>query len=269
LSSTPTIPVDVVNQALDEIGVDPIGSITEGTTASDAAARIYWLTLRMTLSAAPWNFARAEIPLTLLGSRGAPNTVPGPPTVVGNPPPLPWVFMYDWPVDCVHARYVPRNADPASSSNCGGWWSPAPFLVHSYPLPNVGNWDDTEGHDPDQTKVILTNVMTAHLIYTKLMQYPDAWDALFQKAFSLCLAAQLCMPCIKDRKEGMAVRKDTRMLAVEALNSARVRDGNEGWTVVDHTPDWIRIRTSGPFTPWWPGTGWSSMPWGEDAGGVY
>lgn len=286
MSATPTIPVDVVNEALDEIGIAAIGALTDGTPAANAAARIYWRTLRGVLSAAPWNFARMEIPLTLLGSNGAPNTSPinpNPPQVFGNPPPQPWIYMYDWPVDCVHLRYVPSVGTiqqtptgqpiiPPNTPTANAWWGPAPFLVHSYPLPNASGWDDIEGHDPDSTKVILTNVCNAHAVYTAMKQYPDAWDALFQKAFSLTLAAQLCMPCIKDRKEAMAVRRDTRALAVEALNEARVRDGNEGWTVIDHTPDWIRNRAG--YTGWgrngWPvGGGWNPLPWAEDAGGVY
>jgi hypothetical protein len=255
--------VDVVNQALDEIGVAPVGALTDGTTAANAAARIYWVTLRGILSAAPWNFARKEIPMTLLATGGTP-------TPFNQPaPPIPWMYMYEWPVDCVHFRYVPAGADLGFRQ----WWGPAPFLVHSYQLPNDGTgWDDIEGHDPDSTKVILCNVPSAHGIYTGLMQYPDAWDALFQKAFSLALAAQLALPCIKDRKEAIMLRRECRVLAVEALNNARIRDGDEGWTVHDHTPDWIRARDTGY---WWgsgsaPGwTGWMPLAWGEDAGGVY
>jgi hypothetical protein len=258
----------VVNQALDEIGVAPIGSLTDGTTAATAATRIYWLTLRSVLSAAPWNFARKEIPMTLLGSSIPPSTDPNAPSTFGNPVPNPWIYMYEWPVDCVHFRYVPAGSEFGFRQ----WWGPAPFLVHSYQLPNPlgGGWDDIEGHDPDSTKVVLANVANAHGVYTGLMQYPDAWDALFQKAFSLTLAAQLCLPCIKDRKDAVLLRRECRAMAVEALNNARIRDGNEGWTVHDHTPDWIRVRDSG-YLGWGPSgwQGWNPLPWAEDAGGVY
>ena len=32
-----------------------------------------------------------------------------------------------------------------------------------------------------------------------------------------------------------------------ALDVARVRDGDEGAPSVDNAPDWLRIRTTGPF----------------------
>jgi len=106
------------------------------------------------------------------------------------------------------------------------------------------------------------------LVYTGLVQYPDAWDAGFHRAFVAALAARLAIPCIEDKAQARAMRSDQLAIARDALIEARVRDGNEGWTLTDHTPDWIRVRTS---TAWrgWHGSGWCSFPFVEDAGGVY
>lgn len=270
MPTLPTQPADIVNRALDECGVDEIGALDEGSRQAKAAQRIYWPTIRQVLSAAHWNFARRTEVLNLLGSTGAPNTIPPPVVPSGNPVPPPWTFMYEWPPDCVNARWIPQT-------NPNGqivWNTPARFLVGSFPLPNddpQSAWADTEGHDPDQTRVILTNVQNATLVFTALMQYPNSWDPLFEQAIVKALAAGLAMPCIEDKKMAMALRRENRMLAMEAINEARVRDGNEGWTVIDHTPDWLRARTSGaawygPGVLWF---GWTPMPWTEDAGGVY
>lgn len=275
----PTLPVDVVNRALDECGIAAIGDLEDGSTPARAATRIYVPTLRQLLSAAHWNFARAQVPMVLLGDvTGIYSTfqdVPGP-----------WVYMYDWPIDCVHARWVPRNYnnaffDPSTQTTPGtpvtsgtiAWSSPSPFLITSVLLPNdvAGEWYNTEGHDPEQTKVILSNQLSASLVYTKLMQYPDAWDALFEQAMVAVLSARLAMPLIADKAFARQVRADNVQLAKSAIDAARVRDGDEGWTVQNHTPDWIRARTSdlalgGPGILY---NSWASMPMFEDAGAAY
>lgn len=274
-----TQPVDIANRALDECGLPELGDLEDGTPTARAVTRVYWPALRQLLSGAHWNFARKDLPLTLLAD------------VTGNliadrDVPAPWSLMYDWPVDCVGARFVPQtypqtlttdppifSSDPQTNISTLGWTSPAPFVVSSSTRPNpIGSqWWETEGHDPDQTRVILTNTVGAHLVYTALMQYPDAWDPMFEQAMVALLAARLAMPLIADKKEARIVRADNIAIAKSALDMARVRDGDEGWTVADHTPDWIRARTSwlgimGEGVWWY---SWASVPGLDDAGGVY
>lgn len=262
----PTLPEDVVNRALDECGVDEIGDLSEGSKAARAATRIYVPTLKQIFSAAPWNFARKQLPLVLLadasGQYIANTDVPGP-----------WSYMYEWPADAVHARFIPANTGNVDANgnlldNNIAWARPTPFIIASANRVNdpAGNWGDVQGHDPDQTKVILTNQIGASLIYTAWMQYPDSWDPLFEQAVVATLAARLAMPLVDDKKLARVIRADNIAIAQSALDAARVRDGNEGWTVVDHTPDWIRARTSSDGMLYNP---WTSMPFGEDAGAVY
>jgi len=274
-----TQPVDIVNRALDECQISAIGSLEDGSDAARAAERIFWPTVRQLLSAAHWNFARKTFQMNLLADFSGQNAT-------ATDVPTPWGYMYEWPVDCVHARYVPQTypqtstptppifpSNPAPNVTTMGWNSPAPFIVTSANRPNdiASNWYEVEGHDPEQTRVICTNQLGASLIYTGLMQYPDAWDPLFEQAMVSGLSARLAMPLIPDRKEARVVRADNIAIAKAAIDAARIRDGDEGWTVVDHTPDWIRARTTwagwtGPgvlYYPWW------SIPWLEDAGGSY
>lgn len=277
-----TQPVDIVNRALDECGVDPIGDLQDGSSVAQAAARVYWPTLRQLLSAAHWNFARKQQSLVVLADvTDITNTY--------TDVPAPWCYMYDWPVDAVNARFVPasnpRNygapvpsifsGQPVAIPTNFGSNSPTPFIVGSAPRPNATEteWFAIEGHDPEQTRVILSNEPGANLVYTGLMQYPDAWDALFEQAMVSGLACRLAMPVIQDKKFARVVRADNMQMARAALDAARVRDGNEGWTVRNHTPDWIRARNG--LSGWDDGPGvlcygWSSVSWlGEDAGGVY
>jgi hypothetical protein len=277
-----TQPVDIVNRAFDECGVDEIGDLDDGSEFANAASRVYWPTLRQMLSAAHWNFARRQEDLVLMADISGQASV-------NTDVPSPWGYMYEWPVDAVHARFVPMSYYPTfglpsppifSSGGAAlppnfGSNSPAPFIVASALRTNEisSQWYDTEGHDPEQTKVILTNQLNAQLVYTGMMMYPDAWDALFEQAMVAGLACRLAMRVIPDKKFARVVRADNAQLARQALDAARVRDGNEGWTIQNHTPDWIRARTG--YGGGWQGPGvlcygWTSVPWlGEDAGGVY
>jgi hypothetical protein len=271
----PTLPVDIINRARDECGVDAL------TEMDEAANRIYWPTLRQMHSAAHWNFARKQQAMVMLADIGGQ-------LVDARDVPAPWGYMYEWPVDCVHARFVPVSysnsyapSSPPIFPNMAelptnyGSNSPCPFIVASAPRPNdiASEWYNVEGHDPEQTRVILTNQPNATLVFTGLIQYPDAWDPLFEQAMVSGLACRMAMSIIPDKKFARVVRADNAQLAKAALDAARVRDGNEGWTVQNHTPDWIRARTGSGMGWDAPGVlcyGWSSIPWlGEDAGGVF
>lgn len=274
----PTTPVDLVNRALDECGLPAIGDLEDGSRAALAATRIYDPLLRQLHSMAFWNFARRELRMSYLGDISGRHTF-------NRLVPAPWSFMYEWPVDCVHARFVPTSCGldninevifgpgaGAVSAIPRFPSSPAPFLVMAAPLPNLveSEWYLTEGHDPEQTRVILSNQLDATLIYTGLLQYPDAWDPLFEQAFVAMLAGRLAMPLIDDKKFAVQIRNYNRDIAKEAVAAARIRDGDEGWTVADHMPDWMTIRTSGIA---WGGPGVLWYPWvgsGDfDPGGVY
>ena len=101
-------------------------------------------------------------------------------------------------------------------------------------------------------RVLLTNQEFATLNYMAQVLDPNVMDTLFQTAWiKLCGAAMQ-----------MALRGDkgvSNMLVEEvnkAINAARSIDGNEGLTINDVTPDWIRVRgvawndgyMSGPFS---------------------
>jgi hypothetical protein len=265
----PTAADDIINEALIEIGVvDLLDDMYSGSRAAKVGRQVYDSMLRGMFAAAPWNFARRQRQIDMMGDASGQfhaNTYV----------PLPWRFMYEWPTDCVHARYVMAlNAYALDENGVAvysppAWNRPAPFLVTDVPIPNdfASNWDQVEGHSPESTRAICTNQLGAQLIYTGLIQYPDAWDPLFRRAMVAAMAARIVLPMMDDKRTARAIRDDQIRIAREAMIEARVRDGNEGWTVVDHTPDWIRARTSSIRTIDWCGSGWDTSS--EDAGGVY
>lgn len=95
----------------------------------------------------------------------------------------------------------------------------------------------TYGAKGDQ-RVILTNQELATLAYVKQVTDPNVMDSLFQSAWIASVGASLAMALTGDK--GLANSK------VEAVNAAiieaRKADANEGMTINDVTPDWVRIR---------------------------
>lgn len=91
---------------------------------------------------------------------------------------------------------------------------------------------------PASQRVILTNQEFATLAYTQQVTDPNAFDPSFREALYMIGAAQLAM-ALKGNRD---TANDLVQRANEAIRSARADDGNEGLTVNDVTPDWIRFR---------------------------
>lgn len=90
-------------------------------------------------------------------------------------------------------------------------------------------------------RVILTNQEFAILVYVQQVTDPNVWDPMFQDAFTEALGADLCMALSGDKTlANMCIQR-----ANTKIKEARVADGNEGLTINDVTPDWIRVRGYG------------------------
>ncbi len=95
----------------------------------------------------------------------------------------------------------------------------------------------TQGAEDDQ-RVILTNQEFATLAYVRQVTNPNVWDTLFQSALINLCAGALAMALRGDR----AMANDLIKEVNAAIELARSIDGNEGLTINDVTPDWLRIR---------------------------
>ena len=96
------------------------------------------------------------------------------------------------------------------------------------------------------------------MVYVQDVTDPNIMDDLFQDSWVKILAASLCMALTGDKKLANAAVQ----MANLSIEQARASDGNEGLTINDHTPDWIRIRGidfpqaySGPYI----GMDWGSL----------
>lgn len=238
-----TAPVDLCNLALDQItartsilGISP--PVPANALAAQVASRTYQLQADSVFRAAHWNSARVQNPLTLLKSQiGTPEN----PSGTGPQPPLPWRYEYAQPADCLKVRFVfplPSSLTTGTAplmTNVGINF--VPHVKTSMPF-QVAIDTDQNGN---QIKVILTNVRNAQCVYTGRINNPDLWDSLLQNAVIGALAAWFAGPITgDDKKKVMATQ-----MASALIGQARIADGNEGITSMDHIPDWMQARDAG------------------------
>lgn len=265
--STPT---DIANQALDAAGIDfTLGDIEEGTRPAQVILRAYGQCLRQLLRSAHWDFARKTAPLVLLGD--ATGQTPGAGTQVA----IPWTYEYEYPADCMKARFIPWNyATPGTvippnniqiptqplttgmgqPSYAGRRIHPARFTIATdanYP-PSAGQeLGLAQGVSPPTRTVVLTNVKEAQMVYTALILYPAVWDALFRAGFVAYLASEIILPLSKDKAFALRLRAELISTVKQKVTQARLVDGNEGWYSSDIRVDWMGFRNVGG------GRGWS------------
>lgn len=112
---------------------------------------------------------------------------------------------------------------------------------------------------PAPQRVILTNQEFATASYTQQVTDPNVWDPSFRKALYAVGGATLLMALVGNRDRANDLVRE----ANDVIRIARGNDGNEGLTINDVTPDWIRARgiayteglQSGPYQ----GYDWGSM----------
>lgn len=143
----------------------------------------------------------------------------------------------------------------------GSYFLPQEGTIAQASASNVGvgaTFTLTFGPQSSQ-RVILCNQEFATLAYVKQVTDPNLMDSLFQSAWSNLLGATLCM----NLTGNVALANSKIALANQSITEARKVDGNEGLTVNDVTPDWLRIRGvaytecySGPYDT---GFDWGAM----------
>lgn len=220
-----TTPIDICNLALAAIGTrSKIADLNEGSTEADACATQYDAALEAVLQAAHWNFARKQLSLTLLK-----NATKSPPDAV----PQPWMYEYAYPSDCVQGRYIMPDMSTQPATVPGA--ASAPLWVGPNVKFLVSSDVDSRGNP---NKVILTNQPSAILVYTTRIRNVALFDGQFVLALANYLGARICLQLTGDKQK----MHDAFQLASGISRDAQASNGNEGITILDTTPDWVRVR---------------------------
>lgn len=193
-------PEALVNLALRRIGYPtPIGDMFEGSPASRVAVEIYGQTRDELMRGADWDFARQSAALTLQKT--------APPNGYGYNvpwteayPPVPWVYQYAYPSQCLMVRSV----------------RPTPGIMAEFdPQPNIFTLADDPG--PPPAKVVLTNLAGAVAVFTGRVTNPTLWNHSFTEAIIAALATRLqaaLAPEPNANKERMAQEMQQTAVAI-------------------------------------------------------
>jgi hypothetical protein len=241
-----TTRTEIANRALAVISARAtiVNLDLESSSEAKQTRLIYDSTRDAMLRSAHWNFAKRTKYLTLLKS--APGTPENPTGGEWNDqtmPAPPWIYEYAVPSDCLMVRYV---TPPPSAAVAG---TPPVFttgISARSPVPQIRTSPFELASGLDNTlqpiNVVLCNVQTAIACYTLRVTSEDLWDASFTEAMVYALGARLALPLTGN----VDVQRSTAQQAVGYINAARARDGNEGITQINHTPDWLVARGYAP-----------------------
>ncbi len=230
--------LNIINRSLLSIGSQAqVSSLNEGSAQANAAATLYTPTFESLARSAPWNCLRKEATLTLIAAaQGTPENPNG--TTLPLPP-VPWLYSYQIPSDSLQIRFIvpslpaPNSGVPIFSVNT----SAPTWLPNGGQIPYAVAYATDANDNP--VNVILTNQSQAIAVYTVNQPNPQFWDSLFQAAMVASLAAYF-VPALSLH---MPLMNMQIKLAENMIQQARVRDGNEGVTSMDHVPDFIRARS--------------------------
>lgn len=243
-------PVDIANRALSAIGTrSTIASLTEVSNEARQCNLLIEPLRQELIRMAPWNMATNYNTLAVICS--APGTPENPSAgssvwAKGIPPP-PWAYEYAYPADCLRPLWiVPQfstgfsSGVPITTAVTGGapqFWN-GPPVVFKVAIDQIDGTTGLPAVGGTDTRVILTNQEQAILCYLKDVTNPDVMDPQFVQAWVSALAGRLAIPLTGDKKlANMKIDEANGYIQI-----ARVGDGNEGLTINDVTPDFIRIR---------------------------
>lgn len=235
--------VAICNLALDAAMCrSSISSIGENSAEGQTCARHYQAAKEATLRAVHWNFARKQVTLALLSD--ATTTPPG-------PVPQPWMYEYAYPSDCLLAYAVLPQLTNANGTVNTGFQPPQPQMPVARFV--VAQDNDVTGN---AIPVILTNVPQAQLVYTTRVSNPNLFDPMFVDAFTYYLASRIARPLTGDKQHAVSLFQQAEAMIKQAAGI----NGNEGPTIIDIVPEWIRVR--GFYSDWasMPGSSWFYDP---------
>lgn len=180
--------VQIANMALSHIGDNStIEALTENSAQAKTANLWYDFARKFTLKAWDWSFARKRASLA----------------VHGDDPPSEWTYRYQYPADCIAARFIENPA--------GKLADPVPFTVE---------------YSDDGTKSILTDTEEAILIYTRDATEPLLFSEFFIDVFSLVLASKIAFALTgrKAIKDDMAARAHQLLVYAPAMDASEQQE---------------------------------------------
>lgn len=209
-------PADIVNAAASSLKLPlRVGDLYDGSPLATKALDIYIQARDALMRADDWGFPRGDIALTLL--KQAPAFGYTPPTVPWNPitnPPLPYMYEYAYPADCLMLRSI----------------RPTPVFVPNFrPVPYVFEIANDNvpvtGQQTAPGRVILCYCANAIGTYCRQVTDMTQWDVGFTDAFIRELQQRLGPAFEEMNAPGVEQEKTEIAVAQGAAGRAVMRQG--------------------------------------------
>lgn len=199
---------NVCNQVLVELGANTITSLTDGSENAQRCKAVYNDTLRATLEAHDWSFARKRKALTKLAGT----------------PEFEFDNRFQLPSDCIRSLYT---GDDLGS----GWPYRVPPSVQSVWVSLEGKSWQIEGDE------LLSDRDEVDLIYTARITSPSDWTPMFTEAMVAHLGARIAYAVTRS----MALKDKWMQYYEHRLDEAAgvdaQRGDDEGWVRNDLTEE--------------------------------
>jgi hypothetical protein len=210
--------VQICNMALAFVGATPIEAMGERTKEASQCRLWYDVCREQTLSAFNWGFARKRRTLACHG----------------DDPPDQWAYRYQYPVDCLKARWI---VNPFDSTGIG-----APFIIGSDIGTYWPNASDAIPFEvemaPNGTKSILTNEQCPELVYTFNQDEPGFFSQHFVDCLAVNMASRMAFTITGKR----SIANDAAEQYVFLVRNAAALDANESVSKPPRDAEWIRGR---------------------------
>jgi len=221
--------LDVANLALSYLGEPPIGSLADNVARARVMNSLLGIARDKTLRENDWNFSTAWIVPAALGTLS-----------IG-----PLQNRFPMPSDCLRVRFVSDNAA----------FSPGDDIEE---LPNESWAIEAATVNPGDiaaaAMVMVTNVTSPLVCYTRQITLPALWDAEFIVAFARQLAGMGASQILKDPAMGKSIAGDAKAdMDATALDSAR----EDAPKHISRSTTWVEARRIGTvYRPPFRDTGW-------------
>lgn len=213
--------LDIFNMALGLCGqASTINDPDANNVLANACRSYYPSSLKTCLQAGWWNFAQAYDYLTLRSAMpGTPENPNGDADWTNALPMPPWLYSYLLPKNCIQMRLVISQMDTQRPSKFARYaqWNAA-----------------TNVYD----NVIGTNASKAIAVYTAEITDTSMFDAQFTDALVHRLAHDICLRITGNDARKKELAGDYQRIVTQALAS----DANEGFSILDYTPDSLAVR---------------------------
>lgn len=187
--------VAICNLALGRVRGGSIGALDEGSPQAEECSRLYEDRRDTLMALYAWRFCKATKALALK-------------TTATTFIPDEWLYMYDYPNDCLKVHYI---LPPEHGKNVITGTGIATPRIDYAAIP----YEVSSGTDG---KRILTDYEEAHISYVKKIEDVTMMDPLFTDALGWFLAIDLAIPLGGD--SGKQYRKDAKEGFKEAIDQA-------------------------------------------------